>query len=90
MRDQGLQVLALCDLGRYPEPQHFGGFLHTSLAAGVVVDIEGDLTLEVDGGKMLPSLRTRIVVGQEEDLLISGGVMDAWQVTPEPKFFTCY
>ena len=29
-------------------------------------------------------------MGQEEDLLISAGIMDLWQVTPEPKFFTCY
>ena len=63
---------------------------NTELSAGVNVDIEGDLSLEVDGGKVLPTLRARIVPGQEEDLLISAGVMDAWQVTPEPKFFTCY
>ena len=90
MRDQGVQILALCDLGRYPAPQYFGGFMNTELSKGLHVDIEGDLSLEVDGGKVLPTLRARIVPGQEEDLLISAGVMDEWQVTPEPKSFTCY
>ena len=90
MRAPGVQVLALCDLGRYPAPQHFGGFLSTELSKGVDVNIAGDLSLEVDGGKVLLTLRTRIGVEQEEDLLISAGVMHAWQVTPEPKVFTCH